>query len=265
VTETPSPAQIVATWNVLGPAYDALCHRWPLFTAMADRLVAAVPADATAICDLAGGSGLLSARLLAARPGARVTLVEPANAMRACARARLGDRVRIVGAMATALASVLGPVDAVVCSASMHLLDESEVFAAVASVLRPGGVFAFNLWWHSFDATCDAGPTPWWDQVLEAEIQAAGFDVPPRRERPPPRARSRASLTREAARHGLELRALVCDEDEVEGAFFLEFGAMRPAWLAALGAAREGVLARARARCARPVKVVTVRFVFGYR
>ena len=45
--------------------------------------------------DIGGGSGLLAEHLLEKYPKARVTLVEPAEEMRALASRRLGNRIEI--------------------------------------------------------------------------------------------------------------------------------------------------------------------------
>jgi SAM-dependent methyltransferase len=154
-------------------------------------------------------------------------------------------------------------VDAVLCSAAMHLLDEAVVFPRVAQILRPGGVFAFNLWWHSFDETAPDEPESWWEQVVDEEVRQAGFATPEPPAWTPARERTRSELVQLAASHGLALRSLVRDTDDVAAAFFVDFAAMRPDWLADLGEARAAVLERARARCTRPVQVVTVRLLFA--
>ena len=251
----------VAVWNARAGAYDVLCGRWPLFTEMADDLLDAVPGDARHLVDLAGGTGLVSARILAARPACRVTLVEPATAMIQRAQSHLGSQVSYVKATAVDLAGVTGPVDAVVCNAAMHLLDESPVFAAVSALLEPGGLFVFNLWWHSVAELSHDVDDRWWETVLADEIVAAGFRPPTEAPKSARRLRTRDGMTALAARHGFETCVFESGAVEATRELFVDFWEMNDAWLSDLGPAKKEVVARIRARCTGAVSLPFLRVV----
>lgn len=240
---------VLQSWQVRAEAYDGLVRRWPEFRAMAGRLVTLVlEHDPGAldgpVVDLAGGSGLVGEALVAA--GAReLVLVEPAPRMCELAAARLGSTLRSV-VMARAEDCVGRPglpeglnASAVLCSAAFHLMDEARVLSEVARVLRPGGVFATNLWGHSFDETAgletdpetsteSSGPD--WRALLEPELARRGAELPETRGEPP-RLRTRAGLARAATRAGLELVDLRLDEDDSCAAMILDFLAMSPRFL----------------------------------
>lgn len=108
-----------------------------------DRLVAAVPADARAVLDLACGDGFLLAALAAARPDAALAGVDLSAGELAAARERLGDRADLCQARAQALPFADAAFDAVTCHMALMLMDEvPAVLAEARRVLRPGGVFA---------------------------------------------------------------------------------------------------------------------------
>ena len=253
----PTREAIVAQWHARAEAYDALCHRWPMFATLVDWLLFAVPLNAAHVVDLAGGTGLVSERILASRPGVRVSLVEPAAGMRQCARTRLGERVTYIDAVASDLTQVCTPVDAIVCNVSMHLLDEDAVFAAVASVLEPGGVFVFNYWWHSFEGL--EAPDMRWEKVVTEEVEAVGGSMPEPPERPRPRQRSASSLAQSARASGLELRDIVHENAHATGELFVDFWEMRPDWLEHLGADRDVVIQRIRTRAGIPLELPLAR------
>ncbi|MDP8970418.1 MAG: class I SAM-dependent methyltransferase [Actinomycetota bacterium] len=108
--------------------------------AVLERLQA--PADAV-VLDAGCGTGRVTELLVQQVPRGRVVAVDASRRMLAKAAERLaayGDRVRFVVAdLARPLAGV-GPVDAVVSTATFHwITDHDALFANLAAVLRPGG------------------------------------------------------------------------------------------------------------------------------
>lgn len=100
------------------------------------------------VLDLAAGTGLLSAALLAHTPTPRVTAVEPDPGMRAeyarqtpgvAARAGTAESIPVDDATAT------GGLDAVVAGTAFHWFDLDRALPEIARVLRGGGVLA-ALW-----------------------------------------------------------------------------------------------------------------------
>lgn len=262
--------EVIRSWRARAGAYLALTRRWPLFARLADRLVDALPPGfAGHAVDLGGGAGLVSRRILARHPAARVTLVDPAPEMIALAeREAAGLSLETRCARAEDLGAVrppLDPADAILASAVMHLCDEEAVLAAAARALAPGGVLAFNLWGHSYDELC-ADPAPDWREPIEralAELELPATEWPAT---PPPRVRERRRLVEMAAASGLTLTGHVLDADEVSASFFVDFAAMSSSLLGALAAEeRAAVLARAEAIAAAPITVRTARLTFARR
>jgi tRNA (cmo5U34)-methyltransferase len=108
------------------------------------------------VLDLGAGTGLLSARVLAAFPAARVHLLDGAEPMLAEARTMLGDRVAAVHVADMAGALPVGPFDAVVSALAIHHLQDADkrgLFGRIHQVLAPGGVFV--------NAEQVAAPAPW--------------------------------------------------------------------------------------------------------
>jgi tRNA (cmo5U34)-methyltransferase len=109
------------------------------------------------VLDLGAGTGLLSRRVRAAHPGARLTLVDGAPRMLAEARDALGDAAAYVTAdLADPLPA--GEWDAVVSALAIHHLGDAakrDLFARVHEALVPGGVFV--------NAEQVAGPTALFD------------------------------------------------------------------------------------------------------
>jgi tRNA (cmo5U34)-methyltransferase len=120
------------------------------------ELLAALAAPAAHVLDLGGGTGALSAAVLAGLPEARVTVLDVDRAMLDEARRRLagfGDRVEFREA------SFLDPLpgaDAVMASLALHHVHDldakTDLYRAIHAALAPGGVFV-NL-----DATVTEGP-----------------------------------------------------------------------------------------------------------
>ncbi len=109
-----------------------------------------IPPDATAVLDLAAGTGAVT-RLLAGR-AERVFAVEPDERMRAVLAARCpqaealpgrGEDIPLPGAS----------VDAVVISSAWHWLDPDLAVPEIARVLRPGGTL--GVIWVSRDTRVD--------------------------------------------------------------------------------------------------------------
>jgi tRNA (cmo5U34)-methyltransferase len=143
------------------------------FYGTAAELVAELGVDQPEVLDLGAGTGLLSAAVLAAVPGARLTLLDGAAPMLAVARQRLGDVPTIVADLTDPLPA--GPFDAVVSALAIHHLDDAgkrDLFARIRAVLRPGGVFV------NAEQVC--GPTPAdqarYEAAHERDARALGSD-----------------------------------------------------------------------------------------
>ncbi|MFI9154465.1 class I SAM-dependent methyltransferase [Streptomyces sp. NPDC053367] len=127
-------------------AYDALRGGEPRAAAAADAVLGLLPPDRTDLLDLACGTGIVTRRLAAARPGTRVTGVDLAAGMARTAAARLPGRV--VVADSRRLPFPDASFDAVVSVWLLHLLDDTDVRGVVAEcarVLRPGGVYVTTV------------------------------------------------------------------------------------------------------------------------
>jgi tRNA (cmo5U34)-methyltransferase len=120
------------------------------------ELLAALAPPTARVLDLGGGTGALSAAVLAGLPEARVTVLDVDRDMLGEARrrlARFGDRVELREA------SFLDPLpaaDAVVASLALHHVHDlgakTDLYRAIHEALTPGGVF-LNL-----DAAITEGP-----------------------------------------------------------------------------------------------------------
>jgi tRNA (cmo5U34)-methyltransferase len=99
------------------------------------------------VLDLGAGTGLLSAEIVAAFPGASVELLDASEPMLAEARQRLGAAVGAVHVADMARVGGIrfsGHYDAVVSALAIHHLEHADkraLMARVFDVLRPGGVF----------------------------------------------------------------------------------------------------------------------------
>jgi len=153
-----SPHKVIDVFDRLAPEYDTVL---PFFTAMAERIVAAVPiAAGTRVLDLGAGAGAVTGQALAR--GARVTAVDAAPAM--VSRLRAGHpRAESAVMDAHRLDFPDASFDVVVASFVMHLVDEPDAAAReVSRVLAPGGVFALTL----------PGPPPGWPRAREHDLWA---------------------------------------------------------------------------------------------
>ena len=96
----------------------------------------------TDVCDLAAGTGKLTRRLV--ELGARVTAVEPIEAMRAQAEAAVPSATLLDGT-AEAIPLDDRSVDVVTVAQAFHWFDAPAALGEIARVLRPGGRLAI-LW-----------------------------------------------------------------------------------------------------------------------
>jgi ubiquinone/menaquinone biosynthesis C-methylase UbiE len=96
----------------------------------------------TEVCDLAAGTGKLTRRLV--ELGARVTAVEPVEAMRAQAATAVPAATLLDGT-AESIPLDDGSVDVVTVAQAFHWFDAPAALAEIARVLRPGGRLAI-LW-----------------------------------------------------------------------------------------------------------------------
>jgi len=106
--------------------------------AAADAIRRLLPTSARLVLDVAGGTGIVGARL--DKPARRVICVDRSVGMATIAATRLPNRV--VRGDATQLPLATGSVDAVTTIWLLHLLDEkssAEVLAEAARVLHPDG------------------------------------------------------------------------------------------------------------------------------
>ncbi|WOX13723.1 class I SAM-dependent methyltransferase [Streptomyces sp. N50] len=124
-------------------AYDATRGGEPRAAAAAEAVLGLVPQTARNLLDVACGTGIVTRRLAAARPGLQVTGLDAAPAMTRTAAARLPGA--IVLADSRQLPFPDGVFDAVTTVWLLHLVDGPQdagaIVAECARVLRPGGVY----------------------------------------------------------------------------------------------------------------------------
>ncbi|MDX2603719.1 class I SAM-dependent methyltransferase [Streptomyces caniscabiei] len=127
--------------------YDALRGGEPRAEAAARAVLGLVPEGARRLLDLACGTGIVTRRIAAARPGTQVTGVDLTHAMASRAAARLPGAVVIGDARRLPFRD--GEFDAVTSVWLLHLLGGPEDVRAVvgecARVLRPGGVYVTTV------------------------------------------------------------------------------------------------------------------------
>jgi SAM-dependent methyltransferase len=123
---------VAAAYAEHRPGYPASAVGWALS-----------PAPGCDVLDLGAGTGKLTEALVA-RPGVRVTAVDPDPAMLAQLRQRLPDVAAREG-FAEAIPLPDASVDAVLAGQAVHWFDLDRALPEIARVLRPGGVFA-GLW-----------------------------------------------------------------------------------------------------------------------
>jgi SAM-dependent methyltransferase len=138
--------------SCLGPAwFDAFAQD------LAQRLPAKPPGD---VLEIACGTGLVTRRLRARLdPAVRLVATDLSKAMLDYARAKLADRRGIEWREADALKLPFGDGEfgAVVCAFGvMFVPDKAAAFREARRVLRPGGVFLFNVWDRIEENPCAA-------------------------------------------------------------------------------------------------------------
>ncbi|WP_329269360.1 class I SAM-dependent methyltransferase [Streptomyces pseudovenezuelae] len=128
-------------------AYDVTRGGEPRAAAAAEAVLGLIPADTRRLLDVACGTGIVTRRLAAARPGTRVTGADLTYGMARTAALRLPGAV--VLADSRALPFPDNVFDAVTSVWLLHLLDRPEdvraVVAECARVLRPGGVYVTTV------------------------------------------------------------------------------------------------------------------------
>ncbi|GGJ32769.1 class I SAM-dependent methyltransferase [Streptomyces brasiliensis] len=128
-------------------AYDATRGGEARAGAAADAALGLVPADASRLLDVACGTGIVTRRLAADRPGLQVTGCDLTAGMARMAAARLPGAILLADSRRLPFSD--GTFDAVTSIWLLHLLeDPAEVRAVVAEcarVLRPGGVYVTTV------------------------------------------------------------------------------------------------------------------------
>ncbi|MFD1662366.1 class I SAM-dependent methyltransferase [Streptomyces caeni] len=128
-------------------AYDATRGGEPRAAAAADAVLGLIPEGARRLLDVACGTGIVTRRLAARRPGLRVTGTDLAHAMTRRAAARLPCAVVLADSRRLPFRD--GTFDAVTSIWLLHLVDGPEAVRAVlaecARVLRPGGVYVTTV------------------------------------------------------------------------------------------------------------------------
>ena len=124
-------------------AYDATRGGEPRAAAAAEAVLGFVPRNARSLLDVACGTGIVTRRLAAARPGLRVTGLDAAPAMVRRAAARVPGSVLLADSRQLPFPD--GVFDAVTTVWLLHLVDGPQdaraIIAECARVLRPGGVY----------------------------------------------------------------------------------------------------------------------------
>ncbi|MGC5035967.1 class I SAM-dependent methyltransferase [Streptomyces sp. DT190] len=169
--------------------YDASRGGEPRAAAAADAVLALVPPRTRDLLDVACGTGIVTRRLAAARPGLRVTGADLTPAMARQAAARLPGA--IVRADGRRLPFRDGQFDAVCTVWLLHLAagpaDVRAVVGECARVLRPGGVYVTTVdkaASHNVGSDIDVvlssrPPSPVWDAAADVEAHAAAHGLVP--------------------------------------------------------------------------------------
>ncbi|GGN87621.1 methyltransferase [Streptomyces albiflavescens] len=124
--------------------YDATRGGEPRAAAAADAVCGLLPESTRSLLDVACGTGIVTRRLAAGRPGLRVTGADAAHGMTRRAAARLPGAVVLADSRQLPFAD--GSFDAVSVVWLLHLLDDAApVVAEAARVLRPGGVLVTTV------------------------------------------------------------------------------------------------------------------------
>jgi tRNA (cmo5U34)-methyltransferase len=136
--------------------------------------LALIPEDAKCIVDLGAGSGLFSAMVHAARPQAKLHMIDFSANMLALAKERLGESPKLHYTLADySTAALPTGCDAIVSALSIHHLEDDRKQALLPNIfaaLRPGGIF--------LNADHIAGPTLALEQQYQqrwlANVRAEG-------------------------------------------------------------------------------------------
>ncbi|MBT2472035.1 class I SAM-dependent methyltransferase [Streptomyces sp. ISL-66] len=156
-------------------AYDATRGGVPRAEAACAAVLGLLPPAAATLLDLGCGTGIVTTRIAAARPGLCVLGVDTSQGMAAMARSR---GVPVVLASGTRLPVRPGTLDAVSAVWLLHLLRTPGAVAAVIAeagrVLRPGGVFVTTV---DKDAAHDVGSDI--DAVLAPHLTPTPADSAP--------------------------------------------------------------------------------------
>ena len=142
------------------------------------------------------------------------------------AKQRLRNTANFINATAEQLQDLHLKVDAVLCNAAFHLMDEELVLPAIARALNSGGLCAFNLWGHSFDETANRENIVDWLSFVERATQEQGETLATHSPGIAPRTRSIQELKHCAIDSGLELDNYRISEHRTHARFGIEFAAM---------------------------------------
>lgn len=146
--------------DVDADAYDAAIRRFiPYYDDMLAtgvELLRALAPPTARVLDLGAGTGALSAAVLDALPGTRVTALDVDEAMLEAARRRLARFGERVGFRAASYLDPLPAADAVMASLALHHVHDlgakTELYRAIHDALGAGGVFI------NVDAAVTEGP-----------------------------------------------------------------------------------------------------------
>ena len=180
---TEGPSDTVAdVYDALAPIYDAIGGGQPFAMLVAERLEALIASrraqlpDAVSFLDLGCGTGTLLLALRGPHPGWRLCGVDLSPGMLAVAGSKPGhegvlwSRGRLPGPLPfTERFDIVGAF----YDTLNHLPDQealAETFRTVASVLRPGGLFVFDLN-NAF------GFETWWQYRVALDVEGRHLDT----------------------------------------------------------------------------------------
>ena len=135
------------------------------------RMAALLPEGTARLLDLGCGTGALTAQVLEQDPRRQVTGLDLSEQMLAQARARLGDRVKLIQGDSEYLPFPDGSFDVVYCCDSFHHYpDPAAVLAEVGRVLVPGGVFLLGDIWLPLPGRLLMNPFLRWSREGDVKI-----------------------------------------------------------------------------------------------
>jgi demethylmenaquinone methyltransferase / 2-methoxy-6-polyprenyl-1,4-benzoquinol methylase len=154
----------------LGPSYDRVGAVLSLGQDPRWRraLVSRIPRDGGSVLDVATGTGLVAAQLLAR--GHLVTGLDQSPEMLAMARERFGDRVELLEASATEIPLPDASFDHLTVTYLLRYVDDpAATLAELARIVRPGGTIA------SLEFCVPRGAwRPLWDLYVGVGLPVAG-------------------------------------------------------------------------------------------